>query len=353
MQRRTRLTLIAIAAVLSMLVLAAVLAVYLLLQPERFTSVLRSQARKAGLVLTLSAPAEPTLWPQPALVLHGLTLSVDNRPVLVAARARLVLPWHTLLGGPTTITRLELDAPRINLAQLGPVLAHMNQGRSGTPSLPHIDAGIRINHGSLARGGDLLLDDIHLETGPLAPGRIFSLQLSADTAEGTPTTLTFLMTPHASDQVITLDNMHITASGPSGLACTLDGRATWRGGADVTMMLAGTLQRSNQRTYNLALRLDRAANDIPFMFHLKLDGPGLGADVDMSPSRLADWWNTIGNASSANAPATSLPLPPVDGTIDAREITVGGTHIKGLHVRMGTAAASSAPATATSTPATP
>ncbi|HET7268458.1 MAG TPA: membrane assembly protein AsmA [Oleiagrimonas sp.] len=350
MQRRTRLTLLAIAVFLAMIVLAAILAVYLLLQPERFTSVLRTQARQAGLVLTLSAPAEPTLWPQPALMLHGLTLSVDNRPVLVAARARLVLPWSALLGGPTTITRLELDAPRINLAQLGPVLAQMNKGKGGTPTLPHINAGIRISHGSLARGSDLLLDDIHLETGPLVPGHIFSLQLSAATADGAPTTLTLLMTPHVHDNAITLDNIHITASGPSGLSCTLDGKATWRGGADVAMTLAGTLVRSNHRTYDLALALEPATGQAPLMFHLKLEGPGLDADVDMSPSRLVDWWQTVSNGEAL---ATGLSVPPANGTINARDITVGGTRIQGLHIRMGAAVASSAPATATSTTAKP
>lgn len=350
MHRRTRLTLISIATFVVVVILAAVLAVYLLLQPERFTSMLRAQARQAGLTLALSAPAEPTLWPQPALVLHGLTLSVDNRPVLVAARARLVLPWHTLFGGPTTITRLELDTPRINLAQLGPVLANMNHGKSGTPSLPHIDAGIIINHGSLARGRDLLLDDIHLETGPLAPGHIFSLQVSADTAHGHAATLSLLMTPHVHKHAISFDNIHITASGPSDLAFTLDGWVLWRGGADIDMTLEGTLTRSRQRHYNVVLTLDPASLHAPFMFHLKLGGPGLNANVHLSPSRLLDWWHTVNSDNSLNG----LPLPPLDGTINAKEITLGGTHIEGLHISAGKAAtASSTPAHAASVPVKP
>lgn len=177
-----------------------------------------------------------------------------------------------------------------------------------------------------------------------------SLQLSADTADGGPTTLTLLMTPHVHDGFITLDNIHITAAGPSSLAVTLNGKATWRGGADLAMTLAGALQRSNHRTYDLALGLEPAADNTPFMFHLKLEGPGLGADVDMSPSRLVEWWRSIGNTG---ATAAGLPLPPVNGIIDAREINLDGTHIQGLHIRMGTAAASSAPATAASTPASP
>lgn len=351
MHRRTRITLISIAAFIVVIILAAVIAVYLMLQPERFTNLLRAQANKAGLTLALSAPAEPTLWPQPGLVLHGLTLSVDNRPVLVAARARLVLPWHTLFGGPITITRLELDSPRINLAQLGPVLAHMNHGASsGAPSLPHIDTGIRITHGSLARGRNLLLDDIHLETGPLSPGHVFSMQLSADTAHGNPVKMSLLMTPHVHKHAISFDNIHITASGPSDLALTLDGRALWHGGTHIDMSLNGTLTRSHQRHYIVKLGLDPPGTDTPFMFHLKLTGPGLHANVHLSPSRLIAWWQKV----SDNNQLSGLPLPPFTGIIDAKEITLGNTHIEGLHVVAGQpATTSSTPAPATSAPAKP
>ncbi len=345
MQRRLRLTLLAIAAFVVALVVAAVIAAYLMLQPQRFTDLLRAQARKAGLSLALSVPAEPTLWPRPAVVLHGLTLSVDNRPVLVAARVRLVVPWRTLLGGPPAITRLELDAPRVNLAQLGPVLAHLPQRPAGPPLLPHVDAGIRVSHGSLVRGNQLLLGDIRLQTGRLTPGQVFRLRLAAHLADGQPVTLTLAMTPRILADAIAFDAIHVTAGRSSDLRWVLDGRATWRGGSKLAMSLHGTLDHGRHHRYDTALTLIPATTDTPFLLRVKLDGPGLDADLRMPPSRLVAWWRTI---SADNAPA-DIPLPPLEGSVSAKTITLGDTTIEGLQVTADTpVAATSAPARATS-----
>ncbi|HEX7338733.1 MAG TPA: membrane assembly protein AsmA [Rhodanobacteraceae bacterium] len=345
MHRRTRLILLGTATFVIVVVLAVVAAMYVLLQPARFTNLLRTQAARAGLTLTLSDPASPTLWPQPSLVLHGVTLAADNRPVLVAARARLVLPWHTLLGGPTTITRLELDAPRINLAQVGPVLANVNHDRqSAVAALPRIDAGVRVRNGSLASGGNIVLDDIHLETGPLVPGHVFSLKLTAHTAQNQQTTLTLLMTPHERPGVIDLDNIHITLSGPSAIKLTLDGQASWQGGSNFRLALHGPLAHAGQPPYATVLNLLPASGPTPFLLRFKLDGPGLHADMHLSPGQFIQWWQTINGSQTP----TSLPLPPVTGVIQAKQITLGNLDIEGLQMTSGIAPPTSAPAAATS-----
>lgn len=349
MHRRMRLTLLIVTAVIAALILAAVLSLHLLLQPQRFTDMLRSQAHQAGLELTLNAPAEPTLWPRPALVLHGLTLSSDNRPVLVAARGRLVLPWRTLLGGTTAITRLELDAPRLNLAQLGPALADMHHEKSTSPSLPRIDAGVRINHGSIVRGNDLLLDNLHLETGPLSPGHIFSLQLTGRSARGIPVKMTLLMTPHQQPDAIALDNIHITASSGEHFESILDGQALWRGGANVDLTLRGNFTRSRDRHYTVALELAPAQPDASPTLHVDMHGPGLAVDLYLPPSRLVDWWHQVGGQYSQ----ASQFLPPLRGTVKATELAFGDIRVEGLHLSAGPAPASSAPAPAASTGSMP
>lgn len=350
MHRRVRLTLIGIGGALAIVALGLLVAVYLLLQPQRFTDLLRSSAHDAGLELNLNAPAEPTLWPQPALVLHGLTLSVQGTPMLIAVRGRLVLPWRTLFGGPPAITRLELDAPRLDLDALRTALARLPQQAGSAPTLPRIDAGILISEGSLVRGQTLLLEDIRLETGVLAPGQVFTMQLSAQGAGGEPYAFLMSMTPRVTGHVLDFDSVRIVASSTPDSRAQLDGAAQWRGGADLSMNLHGQITHAPDRSYAMALQLQPASDATPFVLGLKLDGPELHADLSLPPLGLAAWWSEVAGDSDA----ANLPLPPLDGRIDAANLDVGGVHIEGLQLRAGNALpapASSAPAAAASTAA--
>lgn len=348
MHRRTRLTLLAVIIALAVLLLAAVIAIYVMLQPQRITDMLRNQARQVGLTLALSAPAEPTLWPQPALVLHGITLSASNRPVLVASRARVVLPWRTLLGGPPTITQLELDSPRLDLSRLSRVLSGMHNGTSGTPELPRINIGIRINHGSLVRDGKVMLDDIHLETGALQMDRIFSLQLTA-TVHDQPFKLTLLTTPHQTPDALQFRHIHIALHMPSELNGILDGQANWRGGANIHMTLHGVFTRDDKHDYATRLELTPNTTNHEFVFTLAVTGPGMNTHLRLPISELADWWKQVSNPTVT----AELPLPPLDGTLTAKQLDIGGIHMQGLHLTAGTAAASSVPAPASSAPVQP
>lgn len=345
MHRRIRLILLTVVIAITALLLAASITVYSLLQPKRITDMLRDQARQAGLTLVLGAPAEPTLWPEPALVLHSLTLSSSNRPVLVAVRARVVLPWRTLLGGPPTITRLELDAPRLHLDQLTRVFGDTNPDHDESPSLPHINAGVLISHGSIVHKGKVMLDGLELETGPLLPGHVFNLMLTAS-AYGKPFKFSLLATPHERPDAIELDNIHLIVDVDSTSGLTMDGKAAWKGGADVGLSLAGTLHREDGRTYQTALVLPSPQADRPKTFRLTLEGPGLNADLDLPPSGLVDWWQDVSRPDTT----ADLPLPPLDGTLDAEQLDIGDTRIEGLHLSSGDdavpAPASSAPADA-------
>lgn len=341
MRRRIRLILLTAVISITALLLAASIAVYSLLQPKRITDMLRDQAHQAGMALVLGMPAEPTLWPQPALVLHSLTLSSNNRPVLVVARARVVLPWRTLFGGPPNITRIELDAPRLHLRQLGRLLDKNNQAGNKSPTLPHVNAGMRISHGSVVNKGNLLLDDLRLETGPLLPSHVFNLLITASAYER-PFKLTLLATPRQRDDGIQFDNIHITLDADSGASLVMDGKAGWKGGATIDLALDGTLHRDDGRSYRTAVRMTPPQAGQPNAFNLTLAGPGLNADLDLPPSQLADWWQEVSRPNT-NA---ELPLPPLDGTIDADRLDIGDTHIEGLHLESGSAI----PAPASSTP---
>lgn len=332
MRRRLRLILLTVVISVTAVLLAASIAVYSLLQPKRITDMLRDQAHQAGLALVLGAPAEPTLWPQPALVLHSLTLSSNNRPVLVAARARVVLPWRTLLGGPPNITRMELDAPRLHIDQLDHLLQRQPGHDDRSPVLPHVNAGMRISHGSIVNNGKLLLDGLDLETGPLRPNRVFNLLIRASAYEQ-PFKLTLLATPRQRDDGIGLENIHITTDAESGARMVLDGTAAWLGGADIQLSLDGTLHRQDGRSYLTSISMSPPDTDQPSEFNLDLDGPGLHANLDLPPSRLADWWQEVTRPNTT----ADLPLPPFDGHIEAERLDLGDTHIKGLRLQSGDA----------------
>ena len=143
-----------ILAIIGAIALAALLllvgSVYFLLQPDRFTAMLQNQARAAGLELNLASPASPSLLPRPALDLRGITLNAQgaSAPILLAARGRLVLPWHTLFGGPTVISQLEIDSPRVDLDALQAWMAALPaQANQGPLNIPRIETGVEITRG--------------------------------------------------------------------------------------------------------------------------------------------------------------------------------------------------------------
>lgn len=352
MTRRWRMALLGAAGVLAALLLAAVIVVYWLLQPDRFTSAMQAQANALGLELNLASPASPTLLPRPALELQGITLNERGAgmPILLAARGRLALPWRTLLGGPIVITRLEIDAPRVDLDALQGWLASLPATDSShPPQIPRIDTGILISRASLVRGNDILLENLALETGELTPGEPFSLDLTARDGSGDPVLMRLLTTPRMSGASMEFQNISLHLSHGTDATIDLRGSARWHGAADAAADLAGSLDSAEAGRYALALQLTPANARDPLLLKLKLDGPGNHADLSLPPLALATWWSQL---DSEGGP--QLTIPPGSGHVDARNIELGGVGVDGFSLDIGAdIPASSSSSTAADAAATP
>jgi AsmA protein len=333
MSRRLRLVLLIVGGFALAVVLAAVIAVYLLLQPERFTRMLQTQARAAGLELNLASPASPTLFPRPALDLNGITLNAQgaNVPILLAARGQLALPWHTLFGGPTVISQLQIESPRVDLDALQEWLSDLPAQPAGTPpNIPRIDTGVSISRGSLVRGNEVLLDNVSLEAGSLVSGQPFPLSLSAVTAAGTPLQLRLSATPHIEGSTLQLDNITLHLSQANTMTLALTGSAHWHGAADAAARLAGKLDQADAGQYDMSLTLTPANQASPLLLALKLDGPDNHADLRLPPLDLAHWWSQLGDEH-----APQLTMPPISGHAEIAKIQAGSISIEGLTVQAG------------------
>ena len=333
MSRRLRLILLILGGFALAVVLAAVIAVYLLLQPERFTRMLQTQARSAGLELNLASPASPTLFPRPALDLNGITLNAEgaNVPILLAARGQLALPWHTLFGGPTVISQLQIESPRVDLDALQEWLSALPAQPAGTPpNIPRIDTGVSVSRGSVVRGNEVLLDNVSLEAGSLISGQPFPLSLSATTAAGIPLQVRLSATPRIEGNALQLDNVTLHLSQGSAMTLALTGSAHWHGAADAAASLAGKLDQANAGQYDISLTLTPANQGNPLLLALKLDGPDNHADLRLPPLALAHWWSQLGDEQ-----APQLTVPPLSGHAVIAKIETGSISIEGLTVQAG------------------
>lgn len=349
--RRARRVLIALAGMLAAVLLMLLGTVYTLLQPERFSSMLQAQAQAAGLELHLASPASPSLFPRPAIDLHGITVNaIDaNVPILLAARGQLALPWRALFGRETVISRLQIDAPRVDLDALQAWLGQHSLHTSDAPlSIPSIDAGISIDRGSLVRGDQVLLSNMALETGSLRPGKPFPLTLAADDAGGKPLQLRLSTIPRLQARTVQMDDIDLRLLRGSGSVMQLRGYAHWRGAADASAQLKGDIEQADGDRYALSFDLTPADQSRPLNLHTQLDGKGEHIDLHLPPLALLDWWSRL---NDDNAP--QLAMPPLDGEINADHLDAGSISIDGLRLRAGNAlpaSSGSSPPPATTAP---
>ncbi len=351
MRRRWRLTLLVFSGVTLTVALAAVVAVYLLLRPERFTAMLQAEARAAGLELNLASPARPTLFPRPALDLSGITINAQDAsvPILLAARGQLALPWRTLLGGPTVISQLQIDAPRVDLEALQAWLAELPAKPQSAPTnIPRIDTGVSIIRGSIVRGDELLLGNVSLDAGSLISGQPFPLTLSATTASGLPLQLRLLATPRIQENSLQLDDIALHIAQGSSLNLALKGSARWHGAADADADLTGTLDQSNANHYVISVKLKPADQTNPLLLALKLDGPDNHADLRLPPLALASWWSQL-----AGSYAVPLTMPPANGHLEMSTFEAAGIRVEGLTLDTGDATPAPTATAAKPAPAKP
>jgi hypothetical protein len=349
--RQLRLLLIILAGVIGSFVLIVLAALYLLLQPDRFTAMLKQQANNAGLSLTLSSPASPTLFPRPALQLEGITLmardtgsaNASTMPILLAANGRLVLPWHTLFGGPVVISRMQINSPRVDLDALQSWLMSLPPQSTVVPEqIPLIVTGVRIRNGSVVENNSEWLDNVSLDTGRLAPGQPFGINLAGKETDGTPLQLQVSMVPSIAGGTLMLSDIILHATDSSATELHLAGHARWSGGNTIAAQLQGTFSLVGDGIYDTAVILTPATQGNPLLLHLKLLGKDNHIDLELPPLALAQWWNQL-----ANPQGPELSAPPGNGQMDMAKLDIGNVHIEGLSVQTGTAVPVSASSTAT------
>ncbi len=174
------------------------------LEPNRLASTVLGKAGEAlQLQLGFEGTPEYAFKPEPRLVLPGFrAASLDGREFLSARRAEISLPWSTITGGEPVITRVQLDAPVLDL----PGLQRWLDSRPPTPfKLPTLVRGLSVSKGSV-RADDWSLSGLSLALPHLQAGDPAKLEARAVWVSGT-TSLPF-----------TLDAMVATP----GLASALD-----------------------------------------------------------------------------------------------------------------------------------
>lgn len=159
-----------------------------LLQPERSVPLLLGRVG-AALDLDIAATGEHTgrLRGTPQLVLRGVVARErgGGRVLLRAERVLIALPWSTLrsFGDDLVVRRVELDAPRVDLAVLQDWLAKRPPG--GETRIPTLTDGLRIRDGRLDGGnadtagdaGGWRIDGLAVDLPALHPERAVAARL--------------------------------------------------------------------------------------------------------------------------------------------------------------------------------
>ncbi|MGH8031032.1 MAG: hypothetical protein ACREO8_01375, partial [Luteimonas sp.] len=174
MTRRARIALVG--GGIALLLLALLL--LLTLRPQRFTRIILDQTGRAlGLEITAGGSGEYRLRGTPMLVVREVVVHEPGiaTPLLRAERILLSLPWSTVraLGSELNATRVELDAPQLDL----PALQHWLGTRpKGETRIPTLSDGLRITDGHI-RNDDWQVDRIDVRLPSLAPGKPFTAQV--------------------------------------------------------------------------------------------------------------------------------------------------------------------------------
>ena len=217
-----------------------------------------------------------------------------------------------------------------------------------------------MSQGTLSRTGSPLLFDFSIETGALAPGKVFRLEAAARGAAGNRFTAVLTTVPSAAhDGMIDLKALNFQLTEQQGVALQLEGDGSWRGGEDLTMQLRGTLRHrafapppaapAEPVTDKIALDVSPARGPAPLTVALKLDGDDAHADLRLQPTEFGRWWKRMLSAQPGQ-PAEALPFT---GKAEVQQLDLGWLKAKGLSIDAGpdlapAPASTAAPASAAS-----
>ena len=170
MERRKRTALVAGSLVLLVLLLG--LALRFALPPDRVAGLILGQVGRAlDLEITASGASEYRLRGTPMLVVRDVVARQPGAKaaILRAGRIHVALPWSTLRarGAELTATRIELDAPVLDLPALQAWLATRPPGERRIPTLTD---GLLVTGGRIDNDG-WDVDGIHLDVPTLFPER--------------------------------------------------------------------------------------------------------------------------------------------------------------------------------------
>jgi hypothetical protein len=166
-----------IAGAIAVLLLLLALALRIALQPEHVTRLVLEQVGKAlGLEITASGLGEYQLRGTPRLVVRDVVAREPGAktPILRAERVLLSVPWSTIRsrGATLDISRVELDAPMLDVAAFQHWLATRPPGESRIPTLSD---GLYVTRGRIdsnaASAGGWRVDSIAATLPELHPDR--------------------------------------------------------------------------------------------------------------------------------------------------------------------------------------
>ncbi len=252
--------------------IAALLALSLfggwLLQPKQLVPIILDRTGNTlSLEISADSDTEARLRGEPQLLVRNLVVREPGAKteLLRAERLLIALPWSTLRSGgdDVTVERIELDAPRLNLAALQTWLSKRPPSEETT--IPTLTAGLRVRDGRIDND-DWRLENIAVDLPELYPQREVNARIRGRYVDA-PTAVSF-------DLAVALTR---PANG-AGLAVvgplTIEGR-DWR--LPATATLSGPLRigeddlRISPAKFGMTARYESGDTRVPFA--LGLHGP--------------------------------------------------------------------------------
>lgn len=258
----------------------------MLLQPERVSQFLITQAQQAtGLELQLAEPAKVGFWPDLHVQLDGLSAHAPGaeKPLLHVQRVEAALPWASLRGDSITLRGLRLLAPQLDLpatvAFLSPDQANTPR-RSGRIMLPQLDAPFAVEDGQI-HGDDWQVQALELHLPSLHEGRPMTLQANGRLlidSRNLPFAFVLQTTPHSRPDALHLDPLQLDLRSdllPGG-NWPLHGHLHWQPEGRLDTALKSELARWPQNWPALPLAAQDAAG--PLQLQLSYQGDSTLAD---------------------------------------------------------------------------